>query len=304
MKTLTSISPSRLVITGRTGFVGNAFCSRYGGVSLADETGRVDLKDAARVQSAVASLQPDAVLHLAAQSSVASSFADPEGTFATNFQGTSNLLQALKSIQFGGVFVYVSSAEVYGSVDASDLPLKEFHSLKPLSPYAASKVATEDMCLQYSETESFRIVIARPFNQIGEGQDERFAIANFARQIIEMKHGRKEPVMITGDLSITRDFTDVLDTIDAYKDILERGRNGEIYNICSGRERSLKSLVDGMLQIAGVRASFQVDPVRLRASEQMRIVGDPSKIYEQLGWKPKRNIEETLKDILSGVERN
>jgi GDP-4-dehydro-6-deoxy-D-mannose reductase len=304
MKTLTSIAPSRLIVTGSSGFVGGAFCTRYGGVSLADKAGRVDLKDAARVQSAVARLQPEAVLHLAAQSSVASSFADPEGTFATNFHGTSNLLQALKSIQFTGVFVYVSSAEVYGSAIDADLPLKESQLLKPLSPYAESKVKTEDLCRQYSQAKSFRVVIARPFNQIGAGQDERFAIPNFARQIVEMRLGRREPVLTTGDLTITRDFSDVLDTIDAYRAILENGRNGETYNICSGQERSLQSLVDGMLRIAGVQASFHIDPARLRASEQMRMVGDPGRIREQLGWKPERELEETLNDILSGVETN
>ena len=297
-----TIDPLRLIVTGSQGFVGRHFCASYGGVPLADENGAVDLRDAARVSSAVAALAPDAVLHLAAQSSVVSSFHDPMGTFAVNLVGTLNLLQALSAISFQGVLVYVSSADVYGRVADEELPTKETQSLRPRSPYAVSKVAAEALCYQWGQTENFRIVLTRPFNQIGPGQDKRFAIADFARQIIEIRRGHKPPFLVTGDLDVTRDFTDVRDAIRAYYLLLQNGQNGENYNVCFGQEHSLRSLVEEMLRITCVEAEFRKDPVRLRSVEQRRMVGDNTKIREQLGWTPKISLNNTLTDILVETE--
>jgi GDP-4-dehydro-6-deoxy-D-mannose reductase len=270
---------------------------------LRDADGTVDLTDAKRVQNAVLSLKPEAVLHLAAQSSVASSFKDPAETFSVNFLGTLNLLQALDSIGFEGAFVYVGSADVYGKADDADMPLRESRPLYPRSPYAVSKVAAESLCYQWSQSGKLRIVLARPFNQIGPGQDRRFAIPDFAWQISEIRRARRPPELIVGDLDVTRDFTDARDTISAYRILLEGGRNGEAYNICSGRERSLRNLVELMVQIAGVKAEITTDASRLRPVEQRRVVGDLSKIREELGWSPRISLEQTLSDILLENER-
>jgi len=297
-----NVGVSRLLVTGKSGFVGNHFCSRFGGAALMDERGNVDLRDAARVKSAIAQMRPEAVLHLAAQSSVAASFKDPLATLSTNFHGTFNLLQGLNAIQFRGCFVYVSSAEVYGSADESDLPLTEERPLRPRSPYAVSKVAAEALCYQWSQTGDFRVLVARPFNQIGIGQNRRFAIPYFARQIVEIRNGRIPARLRTGNLDVTRDFTDILDTIDAYHLLLEKGRTGQVYNVCSGRERSLRSLVEVMLRIAGVRVEFEIDESRLRSGEQARMVGDPSKIREEIGWKANSDLAITLANILNEAE--
>ncbi len=269
-----------------------------------DQDGVVDLCDAARVRSAVASLMPEAVLHLAAQSSVASSFDDPAATFSINFSGTLNLLQALSANGFQGVFVYVGSADVYGRTAEADLPTSEKQPLHPRSPYAVSKVAAEALCYQWSQTQNFRNVMTRPFNQIGPGQDKRFAIADFAHQIVEIRRGHQSPYLVTGDLDVTRDFTDVRDAIRAYQILLERGENGEIYNVCSGQERSLRSMVEDMLQIAGVHAELQTNATRLRPVEQRRVVGDPSKIHTLLDWKPEISLKTTLTDVLRAAEEN
>jgi len=296
-------NPEKLLVTGNLGFVGRHFCSRYGGIGLAEGGNAVDLRDAKEVHSAVASLQPEAVLHLAAQSSVASSFSDPLSTIAVNFLGTLNLLEALSASRFQGTFVYVGSADVYGKVEEAELPTKETQPLRPRSPYAVSKVAAEAVCFQWSQTASFRVVLARPFNQIGPGQDGRFAIADFARQILEIKLGQRPPVLVTGDLDVTRDFTDVRDTVIAYNTLLGSGRNGDIYNICSGQERSIRSVIEGLLEIAGVTVELQVDMTRLRSSEQRRMVGDPSKISRELGWEARIPLQRTLTDILHDIER-
>jgi GDP-4-dehydro-6-deoxy-D-mannose reductase len=165
-----------------------------------------------------------------------------------------------------------------------------------------SKVAAEALCYQWSQTENFRIVLTRPFTQIGPGQDSRFAIADFARQIIEIRRNNRSPVLVTGDLDVTRDFTDVRDTARAYRLLLEKGRNGEVYNICTGHEKTLRSLVESLLQIAGVEAELQLDKTRLRPVEQRRMAGDPGKLSEQLGWAPEISLERTLTDLLNEME--
>ncbi|MGB6687375.1 MAG: GDP-mannose 4,6-dehydratase [Terracidiphilus sp.] len=300
----TPMEPPRILVTGSSGFVGRHFCSRYGGISLTDENGQVDLCDAARVRQAVTRAAPEAVLHLAAQSSVVSSFADPASTFAVNFLGTLNLLEALSAIEFQGAFVYVGSADIYGKTSDADLPTRETHPLHPLSPYAVSKVAAEALCYQWGQTNDLHVVLTRPFNQIGPGQDRRFAVVGFARQIVGIRKGRQSPTLVTGNLDVTRDFTDVRDAVRAYSMLLSSGQDGEVYNICSGRERSLRSIAEALMRIAGVEAQLEVDPARLRPSEQHRVVGDPSKIRSQIGWIAEIPLEDTLADILRDIEEN
>lgn len=288
----------KVIVTGHSGFVGRHYCSRFGAIPFADRQGAVDLCDAERVRRAIGTLAPEAVLHLAAQSSVATSFAEPDTTFAVNFGGTLNLLRALKAEGFSGVLLNVGSADTYGFVDEAHLPTSESQPFRPRSPYAVSKVAAEALCYQWSQTEQFSVVLARPFSQIGPGQDSRFAIAGFARQIASIRSGKAPPVLVTGDLDVTRDFTDVRDTVRALRMLLEKGENGEAYNICSGRERLLCSLVEEMLQIAGVSVQMKTDRARLRPNEHRRMLGDPTRITSRTGWSAEISMTTTLTDIL------
>lgn len=293
---------SQILVTGDSGFIGRHFLAAYGGHGLHDADGIVDLRETGRLNAAVAAIRPDAVLHLAAQSSVASSLQDPAGTYAVNFLGTLHLLEALRASGFKGVFLYVSSADVYGSVKESDLPIQEDLPARPRSPYAVSKVAAEALCYQWSRSADFRVVVVRPFNQIGPGHDPRFAVPDFARQIVAIKRRIHPPVLTTGDLEVTRDFTDVRDSVRALGRLLESGHNGEIYNLCTGLERTLSSLVCTLLELAGVSATIETDPARLRPVEQRRMAGSYAKIHEHLGWEPTIAIETTLADILKEAE--
>ena len=299
-----SIDHGRVLLTGASGFIGRHFCSAYGGVPLVDGNGVVDLQQADRVKAAIAAIQPTAVIHLAAQSSVASSFAKPEETYAVNFMGTLNLLTALQSIQFRGVFVFVSSADIYGSVADSELPTREDQPARPRNPYAVSKIAAESLCYQWSQTDKFRVIVVRLFNQYGPGHDRRFAIADFAHQIVEIKRGLRPAKLTTGDLDVTRDFTDVRDTVRALHLLLTLGRTGEVYNICSGKERTLRSIVEELLKLEGVEAEVSTDTSRMRPVEQRRMVGDFSKISQHVGWKPEISTETTVLDILKDAEDN
>jgi len=238
------------------------------------------------------------VLHLAALTSVVDSFLDPTEFFDVNFNGTWNVLRALRASTFAGRLLFVGSGDCYGAVREDELPIVETQPLRPRSPYAVSKLAAEALCYQWSQTESFDIVMARAFNHFGPGQDARFAIASFARQIARIRNGRSSPHIITGDLSVTRDLTDVRDVISAYIVLLEKGRPGEAYNVASGCERRLSNVLDEMLAIADVDVEVVVDPAHVRAGEQRRAVADVHKIASDTGWAATIPLARSLADVL------
>ncbi len=263
---------------------------------------QIDLRDAAAVRNVIAQIKPDSVIHLAAQSFVPVSFQNPRETYEINFQGTLNLLSALRETGFRGRMLAVGSGDAYGLVPESRLPVTEDEPLKPRSPYAVSKVAAEALCYQWSQTESFTVTMTRSFNHLGPGQSDRFAVSDFARQVVEIKSGRRQPTLTVGDIDVTRDFTDVRDATAAYALLLDRGRNGEAYNVCSRREYSLRSVLERLLQLADVDARIVQDPTRLRPSEQRRMRGSYAKLRTDTGWEPSIALDQSLGDILRDWE--
>ncbi len=290
----------KLLLTGANGFVGQYVQAALPCVPLPDG---LDLRDPAALTAAVASIQPDAVLHLAAQSFVPASFENPRETFDINLTGTLNLLEALQATGFGGRMLFVGSGDTYGQVAEAALPVREDHPLRPRNPYAVSKVAAEALCYQWSQTSGFEIVMVRPFNHIGPGQSPRFAIADFARQVTEIRLGRRAPVLQVGDIDVTRDFTDVRDVVRAYGLLLEGGRNGEVYNVCSGREYRIRDLLQQLITLAGVEATIEQDPARLRRAEQRRMVARFEALHRDTGWQPAISMEESLQDLLNDWEK-
>ena len=288
----------KLLLTGASGFVGSAVQREVDCASLILKGEAVDIRDAEKVDRAIGEIRPEAVVHLAAQSFVPQSFRDPLETFHVNFLGTFNLLQALKKYGFRGKFLFIGSADVYGAVPPELLPIKEDTPLRPRSPYGVSKTAAEALCIQWSQTEEMHIVIARPFNHIGSGQSESFVVSNFAKQIVTAKHDRQRPVFQVGDLDVTRDFTDVRDVVRAYVLLLEHGKNGSVYNICSGVERSIRSVLTKLLELSGISADIRRDENRLRPSEQRRLVGSADKLQSETGWRPEVSFEDSLQSVL------
>lgn len=292
-----------LLVTGHSGFVGRTLFDAFGDLAersrwqLAALPEQLDVRSAELAES-VARIAPDAVLHLAALTSVAESFRDPDGCFDVNFRGTLNLLRALRDAGFRGRMLYVSSGDCYGALPEASLPVAETAPLRPRNPYAVSKIAAEALCYQWTQTERFDVVIARPFNHIGPGQDTRFAVASFCEQIARIAAGVAPPQIHVGNLDVTRDLTDVRDVLRAYFALLERGRTAEAYNVASGRETPLEAVLATLLEIAGVDATIVPDPGRVRAAEQRRVVADVGKIKGDTGWAPRIALRQTLAETL------
>ena len=290
-----------LLVTGHTGFVGRTV---RGVLQPSQDRWRlVTLPDGFDVRSReltrhLVELRPDAVLHLGGLTSVAESFRDPDQFFDVNFNGTWNLLKALRSASFTGRLLFVSSGDCYGAVDADDLPVRETHPMRPRSPYAVSKVAAESLCYQWTQTEGLDVVLSRSFNHLGPGQDTRFAVPWFAKQIAMIRKGSAPPRIVTGDLDVTRDMTDVRDVVSAYLSLLDKGRSGEVYNVGSGRETRLSDVLNELLSLAGVTAEIVTDPARVRTHEQRRAVADVRKIARDTGWSARIPFSSTLGDML------
>lgn len=283
---------------------GAGFAGRHMANLLADDYqvfahGRqVDVRDIDALKQAVAVSKPDLVVNFASITTVRESFSDPRATYDIAFNGMLNLLTVLKEVAFTGRVLSVSSSEVYGHPRPEELPLTESSSLRPMSPYSVAKLAAEFLCHQWWQSEGMEIMIARPFTHIGPWQSDRFAIANFSRQVAEIMLERREPVIYVGDLSTTRDFTDVRDTVRAYRSILESGGAGEVYNVCTGVETSLHEMLDRLIAKAGVVIHVEIDTAVQRTTEQRRLLGSYAKLEKATHWQPRIDLEQTLTDTL------
>jgi len=294
----------RLMVTGLDGFVGRHVKQaveslRDGRFQLVEARGAIELREPATLQQAIEETRPDYVLHLAAQSFIPASVKDPRATYEVNFFGTLNLLQTLKAGGFRGRMLYVGSADAYGAVRDEDLPIVESCPLRPRTPYGVSKAAAELLCYQWTQDQGFDIVISRPFNHLGPGQAEHFVVPDFAKQVTEIKLGRREPVLNVGAIDVTRDFTDVRDVVQAYLALMERGESGEAYNVCSGREYSIREILEELIRLAEVECRIIVDSARLRAIERKRNRGSFEKLAKCTGWHPRITLTESLRDVLA-----
>jgi GDP-4-dehydro-6-deoxy-D-mannose reductase len=296
----------RILITGADGFVGThaARVFRDRGDEVVEMCGSprastsasvtVELRDSRAVRDAVAWAKPEGVLHLAGASSVARSHENPGEAFQINTLGTANLLDAIRRGAPKARVLIVSSGEVYG---ATDHVVTERDGTKPTSPYAASKLAAEIAVHQFVASYRLQAVIARPFNHLGRGQAPHFVVPSFVRQIQAIQESGQGELLV-GNIEAVRDFSHVLDVVNAYLLLLDRGVVGETYNVGSGVGRSIRSLLDELIEIAKVKVQLVVDPRRLRPVELPSLVGDSAKL-RALGWKPVRSVTSALAEALS-----
>jgi GDP-4-dehydro-6-deoxy-D-mannose reductase len=303
----------RVLVTGADGFVGGHLSGylrgrgetviAWAGPRPANYTPPgfdvVEVRDGVAVNRAIASAKPDAIIHLAAISSVAQSHAEPALAFEVNAMGALHVCAAAKAVTPSPRLLIVSSGEVYG--DTGERPATETTVLAPMSPYAASKVASEAVALQFARSYGMHVVCARPFNHLGRGQAPNFAVPAFARQLVEARRSRARRAISVGNLDPVRDFSHVDDVIAAYSLLLDRGVSGESYNVSSGTGRSMRSILQELVEIAEVDVDVRIDPAKVRASELPALVGDSSKI-RALGWTPRRTLRETLRDVVDNAE--
>jgi len=309
----------RVLITGFTGFVGSHLAdylvargdvevfgvqrwrSRLENVEhLGDRVRRVecDMHDAGTVRRVLRDVRPDRVFHLAAQSYVPTSWLTPAETLSVNVLGQVNLFEAIRDLDLPARVHIAGSSEEYGLVLPHEVPIREESPLRPLSPYAVSKVAQDMLAYQYWKSYRLHVVRTRGFNHTGPRRGEVFVTSNFARQVAEIERGLREPVVWVGNLDSVRDFTDVRDMVRAYWLALERGEPGEVYNICSGRGYSVHQVLEILLALAHVKVEVREDPARMRPSDVTLLLGDCSKFRSATGWKPTIPFEVTLKDLL------
>jgi GDP-4-dehydro-6-deoxy-D-mannose reductase len=209
------------------------------------------------------------------------------------------LLEEIRRLKPVPRFLAVGSSEEYGLVRPEELPIRETNPLRPMSPYAVSKVAQDMMGYQYFMSYGLPIVRARAFNHEGPRRGEVFVTSNFARQVAEIEAGLREPVIFVGDLKPRRDYSDVRDIVRGYWKLLEHGVPGEVYNLCSGRSWAIQQVLDFFLDQSRVKGiTVQKDPARLRPSDVMVLEGDPSKIRNATGWQVEIPFEQTLRDLL------
>jgi GDP-4-dehydro-6-deoxy-D-mannose reductase len=289
----------RAFVTGGHGFVGSWLLPHLqaaGDAVTAPHADDMDVTDAAAVAKALAAAQPEAVYHLAGFAHVGQSWDRPDEVFRVNAEGTLHVLEGARALATVPRVLVVSSSEVYGRVGPGDVPLTEDAPVRPVSPYAASKAAAELLAVQAFLGRGVPAVVARPFNHTGPGQSPDFVVPGLAARIAATEPGG---VLAVGNLSPRRDITDVRDVVRAYRLLVERGRPGGVYNVCSGTDVAIADLVARMLALAGKDLRLEEDPALMRPVDVPVLRGDPSRLQAATGWAPEIPLDRTLADVLA-----
>ena len=254
----------------------------------------VDVLNSDQVAAGLDAIHPTAIYHLAGAAAVHSSWDRTVPTLEANVQGTNHLLAAASAFSSGPRILIPGSALVYRPTDAR---IRETDRLGPVSPYGLSKLAQEMLAQQYVG-EGLDIVLTRSFTHLGPGQDTAYAASSFARQIARIEAGFEEPVLKVGALEAERDLTDVRDTVRAYQALMERGTMGRPYNVCSGDAHRVGQMLQRLVELATVPIAIETDAARLRPSDNLRLVGDPTRLAAETGWTPTITLEQSLRDLL------
>ena len=262
-----------------------------------------DLLKKRLLRKVITDLKPDAVFHLAAQASPGLSFEKPKLTFEVNVLGTVNLLKTIIDIrknwaEYNPKIVIAASADIYGKVRSSQLPITEKIPFNPTNPYAVSKISVYFLSKVFVKAYGLKIVIAVPFNHSGPGQREGFFIPDMCVQIARIEKGRQRPEILTGNLDSKRDIVDVRDIVRGYRLMMEKGNDGEEYLMCSGKSWSMQELLDKLMGMSVVKVFHRYDESRMRPVDFPDIYGSFEKAKKHLGWEPRLRLENTLRDTL------
>jgi len=313
-------TPSRILITGFSGFIGGYLVeqcriaypeARLFGVCrhsllasasapMKDITPFVaDITNAEHMRHVVAETRPDLIFHLAAQSSVAASWADPASALQVNAGGAIHLLEAVRAERLSPRIVLVGSGEQYGLVDPEENPIREETPLRPINPYGVAKAAQELYGYQYFAAYGLPVLCVRQFNSFGPRQNAAFVVANFAQQIACIEAGKNEPVLTVGNLQARRDFLPVVDVVRAYLAVARQGQPGLAYNIGSGQAYAIGEILDMLLARATASIQVRADPTRQRPADVPLLVAGIARIQAHTGWEPLIEIKYALEQTLN-----
>lgn len=312
----------KYLITGFSGFVSRHFCEYLErnrvnafikGIDVQDhdlnfndykylsfDFEKINLLSVNDVERVLSTFKPNFLLHLASYSSVAFSWEAPIVSFNNNTNIFLNILECIRKLNLNTRILSVGSSEEYGNIREENLPLREDSPLNPTSPYAAARVSQEILSKVYVNGYGLDIVLTRSFNHIGPLQKDIFVIASFAKQLMMIKKlNRSDGNLITGDVSVIRDFSDVRDVVFAYYMLLHNGKVGEVYNVCSGKGISLREVISMMADILNIIINITVNDALIRPNENKRIIGCNEKIRQSLGWNPQYTLKDSLCDTLN-----
>lgn len=310
----------KVLITGITGFAGSFLAQQLlskgdyeiSGTYLSEDSLinagsiknklnllKADLLDAESVSGFIKDVSPSVIFHLAALTSPADSFKNPAAILINNISAEVNLLEAVKKADlFNTKILIISSADVYGKVAKENLPINEQAPLLPTNPYSVSKITQDYLGLMYFLTYKLKVVRVRPFNHIGPRQSPNFVVSAFAKQIAEIEKKKKEPYLRVGNLEAKRDFTDVRDMMNAYILAIEKGKDGDVYNIGSGISHKISDILNKLISMSSAKIEIKQDKALFRPSDNPELICDSGKFNKLTNWKAQIPLEKTLKDTL------
>jgi GDP-4-dehydro-6-deoxy-D-mannose reductase len=264
---------------------------------------RADLLEIPKIKKFLECVQPDYILHMAAQSSVAESWKTPVFSFMNNTNIFLNIIDTVRLNDNGARVLSIGSSEQYGVVSARDLPLTEETPQHPANPYAVARVAQEQLATIYANGYGLDICCTRSFNHCGPGQTDRFVISAIVKQFVRIAHGLQDPVIHIGNGSIVRDFVDVHDVVAAYDLLLSKGRRGEVYNVCSGTGRTIREIITLLSAMKGIDVDVHQEQAQIRPIDNPCIIGSSEKIRRELGWNPTVPFEQSLGSVYEYWDR-
>lgn len=302
-------SPGAVLVTGAAGFAGQHLTRLLAadgpvvgwhrpGTPHPESDGitwvAVELLDRAAVIQALAAAAPECVYHLAGVAHVADSWVNATTTLEVNVVGTLNLFEAVRRWNPTTRVLVTGSATIY---EPSRAALTEDSPVAPNTPYGTSKLAQELVALRAWRDDGIPVVVTRSFNHLGPLQSADFAAPAFARQLARIEAGLAPPVLRVGNLEACRDISDVRDTVRAYRALARQGRPGGCYNVCSGRALSMQEVLDGLRAQIRVPVSVEADPARMRPADTPLVLGDPSRLMADTGWRPSHDLADTLASV-------
>jgi GDP-4-dehydro-6-deoxy-D-mannose reductase len=303
----------KALIIGAAGFVGNYLISQliqsgwnviatkmhnetidYNGIDIYD----LDILDKEAVLTLLEKTSPDYIFHLAAQSSVALSWKNPQLTIDVNIKGSVNVLESIRLLPYNPRVLLIGSGEEYGTIKQSEIPIKEDTSLRPGNIYAATKTCQNMIGKIYADSYDLQIMMVRAFNHIGPKQSPMFVVSDFCKQVAEIEKGIREPIIHVGNLSVKRDFTDVRDVVRAYHLLIQKGEKGESYNVGSGKAIEIDIILQKILSLSTYKISVLTDDLKVRPSDTPIVEASITKLQNCTGWYASIPLDQTLSDTL------